>query len=524
MSQDTHPESQRVPPRSWFRRILRIVLGVGLLFFFLRQVPKSYPLPQNPILIKGTEISRGGGLEGFDSPYLGHTGSWDGKGGAMFGASKVGDLDKERAMGLRWTFMPVHWRELEPEGPVDLAHEVPAAWKALDAFVIAAQARGLNILMQAPVVGGNAGGPPSWAGRREPGKSAPTNMAALAEFAGKLADRYRPGGTLARNQGWNERYGVRAWELDNEPEGYLTSWKGQSADYAEFVTVASQRIRASDSQAVIVGPGLAAAKHGLPWLAAALDATTTNGSPANRLAGKPYSIGPHLDVVSIHNYEGLDSAFNSEPRTIGQVFEDVRAVFDNCPQPSSGFTWEPKREFWHTEGNYDFIGALSAQRRAAWRFQFFTRAFACGLRKVCVMDPSVPEQTAIRTYISVLPNPFPLVLVANGPSTLGPVRPRLESPANPAFGSINTRQGRTVSFLHQDGLGPDAGQVWIIWPLAGSGDATVEVPVRHRAIITVTVAGIRESHLANDGKIVLFLEGDAKMPAPILVVDRPPSD
>ena len=26
----------------------------------------------------------GSGLDGFDSPYLGHTGSWDGKGGAMF--------------------------------------------------------------------------------------------------------------------------------------------------------------------------------------------------------------------------------------------------------------------------------------------------------------------------------------------------------------------------------------------------------------------------------------------------------
>jgi hypothetical protein len=40
----------------------------------------------------------------------------------------------------------------------------------LDAFVIAAQARGLNILMQAPVVGGNAGGPPDWAGRWDPPK------------------------------------------------------------------------------------------------------------------------------------------------------------------------------------------------------------------------------------------------------------------------------------------------------------------------------------------------------------------
>ena len=99
-------------------------------------------------------------------------------------------------MGLRWTFMPVYWKALEPDRPVDLTHGAPAAWQELDAFVVAAQSRKLNILMQAPVVGGNAGGPPAWAGRREAGKSAPQNMDALIAFAGKLAERYRPDGTL----------------------------------------------------------------------------------------------------------------------------------------------------------------------------------------------------------------------------------------------------------------------------------------------------------------------------------------
>ena len=83
----------------------------------------------------------GGGLDGFESPYLGHTGSWDGKGGALGGGSKAADMDKEVAMGLRWTFMPVHWKTLEPDGPVDLTQVVPAAWQELDAFVVAAQAQ-----------------------------------------------------------------------------------------------------------------------------------------------------------------------------------------------------------------------------------------------------------------------------------------------------------------------------------------------------------------------------------------------
>ena len=174
--------------------------------------------------------------------------------------------------------MPVYWSRMEPDGPVDLSRDVPAAWRGLDAFVIAARERGLNILMQAPVVGGNAGGPPTWAGRREKGKSAPLEMDALAEFAGTLAQRYRPGGTLAAAQGWGLSYGVRAWELDNEPEMYRTHWKGQAADYAEFATLAAQRIKAVDPNALIVAPGLASGKHGLRWLEAALDPAAMAGS------------------------------------------------------------------------------------------------------------------------------------------------------------------------------------------------------------------------------------------------------
>jgi hypothetical protein len=52
-----------------------------------------------------------------------------------------------------------------------------------------------NILMRAPVVGGNAQGPPEWAGRRERGKSAPANMEAGAQSAGKLARRDAWGNT-----------------------------------------------------------------------------------------------------------------------------------------------------------------------------------------------------------------------------------------------------------------------------------------------------------------------------------------
>ncbi|MGH7967134.1 MAG: cellulase family glycosylhydrolase, partial [Limisphaerales bacterium] len=332
----------------------------------------SFPSVPDPIPPPEKGRSLGGGLAHFDSPYLGHTGSWDGKGGAMFGHSKTPDLDIERDMGLHWTFMPVYWRALERDGPVDLDSGTPAEWQELDGFVIAAQKRGLNILMQAPVMGGNAGGPPKWAGQLKSGRSAPTNMAAAAAFAGKLAARYCPGGTLARQQKWGDHYGVRAWELDNEPESYLTSWKNQAHEYAEFVTKAAAAIKKLDPQAVIVCPGMAGGEHGLPWLEQAL---APGKDPSGGL-----SIGPVTDVVSFHCYEGLETAILRKDRTIEQDLMDVRAVFRKGGRAAPGFEYAPKQDFWHTEGNFDFLGVLSKQRRAAWRFQFFTRAFAAGIR------------------------------------------------------------------------------------------------------------------------------------------------
>lgn len=509
---DSKPKPEcRTTKRKLGRRLLRgcgsgcaglvlfFVAAIVLAVLLLGKVPESYPPATRPILATPARTNLGGGRDGFESPYLGHTGSWDGKGGAMFGGSKIPDLDKERAMGLHWTFMPVYWRVLEPKGPVDLSQETPPAWQALDVFVIAAKERGLEVLMQAPVVGGNAGGPPAWAGRRVKGKSAPANMDALVEFAGKLAERYRPGGTLARREGWADDYGVRAWELDNEPESYLTNWKGQAADYAEFVTRAAARIKAADSQALIVAPSLGAGARGLPWLEAALDASAMAGSPVFRGQGKSYSIGPVIDVVSFHNYEGLDSAFSGS-RTIGQVFDDVSGVFEKWEQRVPGFTYARKQEYWHTEGNFDFLGILSAERRAAWRFQFYTRAFAAGIRKVVVMDASEAEQAAVRAYVAALPNPFPMLEASK---------------------EVVVVRGQVSVFRHPDAVGPDAGQVWIVWPLAKTGAATVEIPTRRSHVRVVSVGGESRTVTANTGRVRLALKGDAKMAPGVLVIDRP---
>lgn len=474
---------------------------VALLFVFLNRVPKSYPAVAIPMETPTSGQRLGGGLDGFDSPYLGHTGSADGKGGAMGGGSKAADLDTEMAMGLRWTFLPVYWKALEPDEAVVLAKEIPPAWHELDEFVIAVHQRKLNILMQAPVMGGNAGGPPAWAGRREKGKSAPRDMEAAARFAGKLAARYTPGGTLAAKEGWKDSYGIKAWELDNEPDGYLTHWKDQAADYAEFVTKCSAAIRQADPQAVIVGPSVMGGGGKAPkWIEGALDARALRGSPEFRSHGQPYSIGPALDVVSFHVYEGLDSAFSGTDRTVEVAFGEVRDVFETWENRSPGFTYARKQEYWHTEGNFDFIGALSATRRAAWRMQFFTRAFAAGIRKVMVMDASPKEQVAVRAYIRSLPQPFPMERTTD---------------------QLKRVNGQPVAFRHQDGTNLDAGCVWVLWAAADTGDAEVEIHSLREHVKLIQVDGT-ETEVGSPNHIQrIRLPGDKKMAPPVLLIDRP---
>lgn len=467
---------------------------IALLFLLLQRVPAHYPSVAHPIPPPDAHHRLGGGLAGFASPYLGHTGSWDGKGGAGLG-SKIADLETERAMGLHWTFMPVYWSKLEPKGPVDPDRELPAAWRELDDFVIAAHDRGLNVLMQAPVVGGNAGGPPRWAGRRVPGHSAPENMDALADFAGKLAQRYAPGGALARRSGWGSTYGVRAWELDNEPADYFTNWWGEAGDYAEFVTRAAAKIRAADRQAVIVAPALASGADGRKWLEEALDAREERGSSSYRRSGSRYSLGPATDAVSFHVYEGLDTAFSGKDRTIETVFSEVRDIFERWERRSPGFEYRRKQEYWHTEGSYDFIGALSAKRRAAWRFQFMTRAFAAGIRKIVVMDPSREEQAAVRAYVRALPDPFPMLRDKTG---------------------VKVLHGNVVAYRHPT----RGGTVWALWATAGTGNARVEVPVRSAHVEVVTVTGEPASLPDQHGRLTIDLTGDTKMAPPVLVIDR----
>jgi hypothetical protein len=283
--------------------------------------------------------------------------------------------------------------------------------------------------------------------------------------------------------------------MDNEPESYRTCWAGQAADYAEFVVRTAAAIKEEDSRALILAPAVAGGGHHLSWIESALDANAMNGSPVYRANGRRFSIGPAADVVSFHIYEGLDSALSAEGRTIEKAFTEIRGLFEKWEKGSSGFEYARKGEYWHTEGNYDFLGILSAERRAAWRWRFFTRSFAAGIRKVCVMDASEPERIAVRTYARALPAPFPMV---------------------PAEADIKVTGGEVAAFRHPE---PNGGSIWVLWSKT-SKPAEVEIPVRKPEVELLHVDGRSVRQPGVNERLVLRLEGDAKMSPPILVIDR----
>lgn len=116
-----------------------------------------------------------------------------------------------------------------------------------------------------------------------------------ADFVFNTVDRYRPGGMLAREQGWPAGQGVRHWEIWNEPD-YDLFWQGSVADYYRLLEVAYKSAKSADPEATVILGGLAF--YDKPdWFPAFL--RLAGGDP-----GRAY-----FDVLSFHHYLSI---YNSE--------------------------------------------------------------------------------------------------------------------------------------------------------------------------------------------------------------------
>ncbi len=124
-----------------------------------------------------------------------------------------------------------------------------------------------------------------------PGKTINENNR-WAYFVNAAVNRYKPGGTLAQQQGWSAGQGVRYWEIWNE-EDLDQFFIGTPADYARLLKVAYFAARQADPEATIVLGGLAHFEKP-NWLSDVLSVIATD----------PLSTTYHgfMDAVASHNY------------------------------------------------------------------------------------------------------------------------------------------------------------------------------------------------------------------------------
>ena len=74
-------------------------------------------------------------------------------------------------------------------------------------------------------------------------------VADFADYAQRLVKRYKPNGVLAKEKGWKDGYGIRYWEIWNEP---ATFWNGTAEGFAELYTAAEKAIKKEDPNAVVL--------------------------------------------------------------------------------------------------------------------------------------------------------------------------------------------------------------------------------------------------------------------------------
>ena len=202
---------------------------------------------------------------------------------------------KALALGAGWNRWPLYWDRVEPQPgrfnwldydrltQADLAHGLQINAILLgkpDFFSDAGSIQGLEL----PIFADGSDLP-------APGKALnPDNP--WANFVFAAVNRYRPEGVLAQTEHWPQGWGIRVWEIWNEPD-YDSFWQGSIEGYARLLKVAYIAAKQADPESVVMFGGLLYATDD-NWLARVL---------------KLYEADPlheqfnwYMDQVAVHNY------------------------------------------------------------------------------------------------------------------------------------------------------------------------------------------------------------------------------
>jgi len=202
---------------------------------------------------------------------------------------------KALALGAGWNRWPLYWDRVETT-PGDFE------WGNYDRLIADDTAYGLNInviLLGRPAFfadGVRISGlhQPIFSDRTDTPRADktvnPDNP--WANFVYEAVTRYKPGGTLAKEQGWTGDEGIRVWEVWNEPD-YLPFWESSILDYARLLKTAYLIIKMVDPQAQVMFGGLLF-NSGDNWLARVL--AIYENDPFHE------EYDWYMDMIAVHSY------------------------------------------------------------------------------------------------------------------------------------------------------------------------------------------------------------------------------
>ncbi len=201
--------------------------------------------------------------------------------------------------GVRWDRWPLYWSWVEQGGYTGLHTDGQHDYDRLVAEEIELGIQPLVILLNTNVLPPSTLNEPIFFDNSDQlgqGKAInPSN--AWAMFVHESVERYRPGGVLAQQEGWDEGEGVRHWEVWNEPD-FGRFWGGTPDDYYRLLEVSYKTVKSVDPEATVVLGGLAFYEQP-NWLGQML--INTNGDPNQA----------YFDVLAVHHYW---SVYSSEDR------------------------------------------------------------------------------------------------------------------------------------------------------------------------------------------------------------------
>jgi len=229
-------------------------------------------------------------------------------------------------LGARWDREEFRWQTIEPS-PGQFF------WQTTDAVVTAAHRAGLSLV----------GVLDYWSSWTQP--YSPGGARDFAAFAAAVVARYRPGGVLAQQHGWTDGYGVRAWEVWNEP-ATLAYWTSTPQQFGALLKVTSPAIHAADPQATVLYTSFGAV--GDPLVLAVAGATA-------------------IDAIALHFYAGPVAP---EEQRLAAAIAAAHARTGGKP-------------VWVTETGYAvFLGGATAPVQADYLVRSFAEMIAAGAQHI----------------------------------------------------------------------------------------------------------------------------------------------